>query len=142
MHISGFSLQRPSEKAKYIPHCSHITLSGAIGICVQERRRLSHDLNCRLEKGAPIHLPQTPSPRWGLTQREHWTKSLTGNKNNSINIPYPTTPYECGPAKRQHPNATDFYQTLSSFYNLISTHSHTIKTQNYIANSVLMRKSA
>ena len=38
----------------------------------------SHDLNSLPKKGAPNHLPQTPSPRGGYPQREHWTWVLTG----------------------------------------------------------------
>ena len=38
----------------------------------------SHDLNSYHEKGALNHLPQTPSPRGGYTQREAWPEGLTG----------------------------------------------------------------
>ena len=75
---SGFSLQRPGENIKHASYCSHSTLSGAVGTRVRELRRFSHDLNSYQKKGAPIHLPQTPSPRGGLTQREPWTLVLTG----------------------------------------------------------------
>ena len=35
-------------------------------------------------RGAPNHLPQTPSPRGVLTQREPWPEGLTGKKSCPI----------------------------------------------------------
>ena len=79
--LGAFSLQRPSEDAKHASHCSHSAPSGAVSTRVREIRRFSHDLNSYQKKGAPNHLPQTPSPRGGLSQREPWLPSLTGKKD-------------------------------------------------------------